>query len=245
MDKENKYERMYENLLEYEHKIHNRNQKRIRIGLKCIWIIPLIFLALLFWTGSSKIIFLVLWIVSLFAIAIYLILVEYMDYKLQEKLHELDDDVELSSLVVGDFENVENILKAAIQRIDLNLNAEEELRIEPEEATEQEEGFEDESVGEAVTEVESNCKEGLENESVVEEASLVDVRNEEEIARNEDSREEKSKDEGKTEDIKDEADLKINTKIKKKFNGIIINKEKIADAVITQEDEVAENEEHI
>lgn len=219
MDKENKYERMYENLLEYEHKIHDRNQKRIRVGLKCIWIIPLIFLALLFWTGSSKIIFLVLWIVSLFAIAIYLILVEYMDYKLQEKLHELDDDVELSSLVVGDFGNVENILKAAIQKIDLNLNAEEELLIESEEASD--------------------------DESIVEEASLVDEGNGEEAFKDEDNRGGKSLREVKNEDIKDEADFKINSKNKKKFNGIILNREKIADTEITQKDEVAENEEHI
>ena len=53
-DNYSKYERMYDILLDYEQKIHLKNQKRIRIGLKCLIIIPLIFLAMLFWTGSSK-----------------------------------------------------------------------------------------------------------------------------------------------------------------------------------------------
>lgn len=128
-EKDNKYEKMYDILLDYEERIHERNQRRIRIGLKCIWIIPLIFLFLLFWTKSSKIIFLILWIVSLFGIAVYLIAVEYMDYRLQEKLHELDNGAEVSNLMVGDIDNVENVIRSAIARLDLTLNAQEELKI--------------------------------------------------------------------------------------------------------------------
>ena len=48
MEKKEKYEQMYEMLVTYERKIHEKNQKRISIGLKCIIIIPLIFLFLLF-----------------------------------------------------------------------------------------------------------------------------------------------------------------------------------------------------
>ena len=77
---------MYGKLVAYEQNIHLQNQKRIKIGLKCIAIIPPIFLILLFWTDSNKVVFLILWIVSLFALATYLILVEYVDYNLQEKL---------------------------------------------------------------------------------------------------------------------------------------------------------------
>lgn len=92
MEKKEKYEQMYEMLVDYERKIHEKNQKRIKIGLKCIFIIPLIFLILLFWTESNKVVFLILWIVSLFLIAVYLIAVEYMDYNLQEKLKELSEE---------------------------------------------------------------------------------------------------------------------------------------------------------
>ncbi len=52
----------------------------------------MIFLFLLFWTESNKVVFLILWIVSLFLLAAYLILVEYMDYNLQEKLSEINDE---------------------------------------------------------------------------------------------------------------------------------------------------------
>ena len=91
MEKKEDYEKLYDMLLGYEREIHKKNQKRIRIGLRCLIIIPLIFLALLFWTESSKIVFLILWIVSLFILAGYLIFVEYSDYKLQEKLNEISN----------------------------------------------------------------------------------------------------------------------------------------------------------
>ena len=60
MEKKEDYEKLYDMLLGYEQEIHKKNQKRIRIGLRCLIIIPLIFLALLFWTESSKIVFLIL-----------------------------------------------------------------------------------------------------------------------------------------------------------------------------------------
>lgn len=128
-DRENKYEKMYDILLDYEQNIHQKNQKKIRIGLKCVVLIPLIFLILLFWTESSKIIFLVLWIVSVFVIATYLIAVEYQDYKLQEKLNELNDrgNVPVESLLGEGILGTEDIIKNAIQRMDNSLNIEERV----------------------------------------------------------------------------------------------------------------------
>ncbi len=101
MNENKKFQEMYEKLMDYESSLHEINQKRIKIGLRCIYIIPLIFLVLLFITDSSKIIFLVLWIASLFGIAIYLIGVEYVDYKLQEKMNEIGgkNDIEPESLI--------------------------------------------------------------------------------------------------------------------------------------------------
>lgn len=130
MEKKEKYERMYEMLVTYERKIHEKNQKRISIGLKCIIIIPLIFLFLLFWTGSNKVVFLILWIVSLFLLAAYLILVEYMDYNLQEKLSEINDEGRrVDSLIGLEIDNVPGNLRNVIQRIDDGLNSEAETRL--------------------------------------------------------------------------------------------------------------------
>ena len=102
---ERNYEEIFQKVLDYEQALHEKNRKRIKIGLKCIWIVPLFFLALLFLTGSNKVIFLILWIVSLFALSIYLIVVEYMDYNLQEKIMELKgEEGDLKAVTPTDFD---------------------------------------------------------------------------------------------------------------------------------------------
>ena len=98
---------MYDKLVGYEKTIHEQNQKRIKIGLRCIYIIPLFFL--------------VLWIVSLFAIAVYLIGVEYVDYTLQEKMNEISgcDAQNMSvSPVVQIEDRVQEIAERVEQRFD-------------------------------------------------------------------------------------------------------------------------------
>ncbi len=95
-------EQSFEKIMEYENKIHEKNQQRIKIGIRLVIIIPLIFLTVMFKLDSSKVVFLVLWIVSLFAISLYLIVVEYMDYQMQEKLKELgfkDEDADIRGLI--------------------------------------------------------------------------------------------------------------------------------------------------
>lgn len=111
---------MYDKLVGYEKTIHEQNQKRIKIGLRCIYIIPLFFLVLLMIVpDSSKIIFLVLWIVSLFVIAVYLIGVEYVDYKLQEKMNEIRGcDAQSVSPVVQIEDRVQEIAERVEQKFD-------------------------------------------------------------------------------------------------------------------------------
>lgn len=115
----NKYRKAYNMVIEYEKEAHRKNQKRIAVGLKLIIIIPLIFLALLFFTGSSKVIFLILWIVSLFILAAYLITVEYMDYNLMERMAKLrgqDEDMENYDLIGNDA--IENRIRDVLDKID-------------------------------------------------------------------------------------------------------------------------------
>ena len=114
-----KYRKAYNMVIEYEKEAHRKNQKRIAGGLKLIIIIPLIFLALLFFTGSSKVIFLILWIVSLFILAAYLITVEYMDYNLMERMAKLrgqDEDMENYDLIGNDA--IENRIRDVLDKID-------------------------------------------------------------------------------------------------------------------------------
>lgn len=86
--KENKPD-IYGELANFQGKLHAQNLKRIHIGLLCVLIIPMIFLALMFITDSNKVIWLILWIVSLFAISAYLIVVEYGDYNLQHRINSI------------------------------------------------------------------------------------------------------------------------------------------------------------
>lgn len=87
-----KYKEMYDKFINYEQNLHEQNQKRIRVGLKINIILPLFFLILSFAISEGKLVFLLLWIISLFGIATYLIYVEYSDYKMLEQLKELGVD---------------------------------------------------------------------------------------------------------------------------------------------------------
>ena len=80
---------VYEKFMDLQQQVHQRNQKKIKVGLKVNILLPLVFLVISFITDRSKLVFLVLWIVSLFGIAFYLLYVESMDFELQEQLKEL------------------------------------------------------------------------------------------------------------------------------------------------------------
>lgn len=86
MNSQYNYEQHYNELVAKLEEMHGRNVKRMRSALKSLLIVPTIFLILLFLTHSSKTIFLVLWIVSMFVIACVLIVIEYQDYTLRKML---------------------------------------------------------------------------------------------------------------------------------------------------------------
>ena len=71
--------------MERSEKFEKRYPKMIRFGFLGMIIIPLIFLILMF-SLESKLVFLVLWIVSLIALALYLICVEYIHDKMLKQL---------------------------------------------------------------------------------------------------------------------------------------------------------------
>lgn len=143
---ERNYEEIFQKVLDYEQALHEKNRKRIKIGLKCIWIVPLFFLALLFLTGSNKVIFLILWIVSLFALSIYLIVVEYMDYNLQEKIMELKgEEGDLKAVTPTDFDRAAQIIRETRKLIGESLNSPAETGTEEDPEDETEENPEDES----------------------------------------------------------------------------------------------------
>ena len=96
---EKKYSQLYQALLQEGLQFHNGNQRRIRKGMLSLLLVPLVFLVLLFLSEGSRVIFLLLWIVSMFGIAAYLIAVEYIDYEMQNKVKKITKkEVELDQL---------------------------------------------------------------------------------------------------------------------------------------------------
>lgn len=112
---EQKYEQIYNAMLEFENRQHEKNQRRIKAGLVCLLVIPIAFLVLMFLTSSSKPVFLVLWIISLYGIAVYLIGVEYADHRLQKQLAAFrgEEDAEAKPLIGQGIEAVEDTLRSA------------------------------------------------------------------------------------------------------------------------------------
>lgn len=121
-----KYEELYDRFMDYQTKVHEANQKRIRLGLKVNIFFPLIFLTLCFLTDGSKLIFLILWIVSLFGIAFYLMYVEYSDDKLQRQMKafglggngNMEDE---SSLISFGVENTETKVLKHMENVDRSI----------------------------------------------------------------------------------------------------------------------------
>ncbi|MCR5389094.1 MAG: hypothetical protein K6E56_07600 [Lachnospiraceae bacterium] len=111
----------YDKFIDYQRTTHTKNQKRIKIGLKINILLPLVFLVVSFITKSSKLVFLMLWIISLFGIAFYLLYVEYSDYMMIERMKEFGVDINEAndSALIGEFAVAgENIVLEKIDEAD-------------------------------------------------------------------------------------------------------------------------------
>ena len=84
------YEKKYNELMACLRQMHENNVRRMKMALRSLLIVPTIFLVMLFFTNSSKTIFLVLWIVSMFIIAAILIVIEYQDYTLRKMITRVE-----------------------------------------------------------------------------------------------------------------------------------------------------------
>ena len=97
------YKKAFEKYKDYQQELHEKNQKKIQVGLKVNILLPLIFLGLSFFVQGSKLVFLILWIVSLFGIASYLVYVEFTDYNLQEQLKEFSGQTDMEpEILIGE-----------------------------------------------------------------------------------------------------------------------------------------------
>ncbi len=127
-NQQEKYEKLYYTIMNYEEELHLKNQKRVKKGIVCLFVIPLVFLVLMFLTDSSKPIFLALWIISLYGIAIFLIGVEYADYKLQEKLAAFkEEDHDVNQLLELETKNIELAIQTMKENMEKTMHSEKEV----------------------------------------------------------------------------------------------------------------------
>lgn len=89
MSTERDHQELYDRLLEEVGALHRANQRRIRSGLRALLAVTVGLMLLMFLADGNKVFTLMLWILSMFAVAAYLIAVEYMDYELQKKLRDI------------------------------------------------------------------------------------------------------------------------------------------------------------
>ena len=89
MTRERDYQELYDRLLEEVSTLHRNNRRRIRIGMRMLLAVTLGLMLLMFLAEGNKVFTLMLWILSMFAAAAYLIAVEYADYELQKKLENI------------------------------------------------------------------------------------------------------------------------------------------------------------
>ena len=86
MSKEKEYHELYDRLMAEVAALHQSNRRRIRNGMRMLVAVTLGLMLLMFLAEGNKVFTLMLWIVSMFGVAAYLIAVEYADYELQKKL---------------------------------------------------------------------------------------------------------------------------------------------------------------
>lgn len=89
--RDRQYERLYTQLLARAEQLHQSNKRRIRRGLIGLIVLPFILCFILWVTGSSKIVFLIVWVIIMFVMSAYLITIEYIDDFVQKTLNEMSE----------------------------------------------------------------------------------------------------------------------------------------------------------
>ena len=89
MAKEREYQELYDRLIHEVSTLHQTNRRRIRNGMRMLVAVTLGLMLLMFLAKGNKVFTLMLWILSMFTVAAYLIAVEYADYELQKKIEDI------------------------------------------------------------------------------------------------------------------------------------------------------------
>lgn len=85
----NNYESLYSQLYDRAEQLHESNKRRIRRGMIGLIVLPVVLGAIRAMTESDRVVFLIIWIISMFLLCAYLITVEYLDDSIKKTLEDM------------------------------------------------------------------------------------------------------------------------------------------------------------
>lgn len=101
----NRYEKMYQDLMGHMEALHARNRLRVKVGIIVLALLPFILCFIRWVTDSDKVVFLLVWVFCLFVVCGYLLGVGYLDDKVKKVISEEQSQAEeISGQEEGDAE---------------------------------------------------------------------------------------------------------------------------------------------
>ncbi len=91
MKRKSNTDKLYAKLLIFAEELHMGNKRRIRNGFISLAVLPVLLIIIRLLTDSSRVVFLLIWILTMFVAAAFLIFVAYVDRQLQDTLNELSE----------------------------------------------------------------------------------------------------------------------------------------------------------
>ena len=76
---DNRYEQLYQEMVTQAAALHKRNKKRIKVSIIIMLLLPFLLAGIRWMTDSDKMVFLVIWVICMFALAAYMIGIAYLD----------------------------------------------------------------------------------------------------------------------------------------------------------------------
>ena len=110
-----RYEDLYNRLLDRGMALHESNKKRIRVGLVFLGVFTVLMILIRLITNSDRVVFMILWVVGMFAISVYLISVEYIDDSIRKTLEDVSDREADFGVLLPDSEQVREKVQTRLQ----------------------------------------------------------------------------------------------------------------------------------
>lgn len=112
-----RYDLLYEQLMLRGMAVHEANKKRLRAGLVTLAVMPVLLCIIRALTDSDKVVFLIIWIVFMFAVCAYMIGVEYLDNSVQKTLEEVTrHEISFDELYLGPEQLQERLYERTMER---------------------------------------------------------------------------------------------------------------------------------